>query len=340
MDKQGLVIAIDAMGGDKAPEVVVKGALAAAADMEGRIALVGNEPEIRSILESLKQSLPENIYIRHASEKIGMEEPPAVSVRRKKDSSINVAVRMVKDGEASAMVSAGNTGAVVCAASLFLRPLPGVDRPGISVLFPTLTGVVQVMDVGANIDAKPEHLLQYGVMGTIYSRYVLRKENPRVGLLNIGEEETKGPEFVKETFKLLEQHQNVNFIGNIEGRDIFTGDCDVIICDAFLGNVVLKVSEGLADAFKELLKRKLGSSLICRIGSLLSAPAFRALKKEIDYSEYGGAPLLGVDGVCIVAHGGSSENAIKNAINVARKSVLNDVNDHIVEAIRNGRKSE
>ncbi len=327
-------IAVDAMGGDNAPDVVIKGALLAACQMNEEIILVGKKDVLESKLSKHK-NIPSSISIVNAAELIEMDESPAVSVRRKKDASINVAVKMVKEKKADAVVSAGNTGAVVCAASLFLRNLEGIDRPGISVLLPTLKDVVQVIDMGANIDPKPEHLLQYGIMGSIYSSFVLGKKNPTVGLLNIGEEDTKGPEFVKETFKLLEQNENINFIGNVEGRDIYTGNCDVIVCDGFLGNVVLKVSEGLADAIKEMLKRKLSTNIITRLGALLSAPAFKALKKEIDYSEYGGAPLLGVDGVCIIAHGGSSANAIKNAIRVAQQSLKQNVNQHIVEAVMN-----
>ncbi|MBU1086062.1 MAG: phosphate acyltransferase PlsX [Candidatus Omnitrophica bacterium] len=325
-------IAVDAMGGDHAPDVVISGAILAAKEIDADIILVGPQEIIKAKLAEHKQ-VPKNISVLNAREVIAMNESPAVSVRRKKDSSINVAVKMVKDKTADAMVSAGNTGAVVCAASLFLKNLAGVDRPGISVLLPTLKNVVQMIDMGANIDAKPEHLMQYGIMGSVYSQYVLRKENPTVGLLNIGEEETKGPEFVKETFKLLEQNKNINFIGNVEGRDIYVGNCDVIVCDGFLGNVVLKVSEGLADAIKEMLKRKLSTNIFTKLGALLSAPAFKALKRETDYAEYGGAPLLGIDGICIIAHGGSSANAIKNAIRVAHESVTNNVNQHIIELI-------
>lgn len=325
-------IAVDAMGGDKAPDVIIKGAILAAREIDAEIILVGRQEIIGKKLSS-HIYVPDNISVVNATEVIEMDDSPAASVRRKKDSSINLAVKMVKEQKADAIVSAGNTGAVVCAGSLFLKILPGVDRSGISVLLPTLKDVVQMIDMGANIDAKPEHLLQYGIMGSIYSKHVLHKKNPRVGLLNIGEEETKGPEFVKETFKLLEQNKNINFVGNVEGRDIYVGDCDVIVCDGFLGNVVLKVSEGLADAIKEMFKRNLSSNIITRIGSFLSAPAFRALKKEIDYSEYGGAPLLGIDGVCIIAHGGSSANAIKNAVRVAHKSLLHNVNQHIIEAL-------
>ncbi|MCK4993974.1 MAG: phosphate acyltransferase PlsX [Candidatus Omnitrophica bacterium] len=325
-------IAVDAMGGDKAPDVIIKGAILAAKEIEAEIILVGDEEVIKTKL-SLHRKVSDNISIQNATEVIQMKDSPAASVRRMKDSSINVAVKMVKEKRADAIVSAGNTGAVVCAGSLFLKILPGVDRPGISVLLPTLKDVVQVIDMGANIDAKPEHLLQYGIMGSIYSEHVLGKKAPKVGLLNIGEEETKGPEFVKETFKLLEQNKNINFVGNVEGRDIYVGDCDVIVCDGFLGNVVLKVSEGLAYAIKEMLKRNLSINIFTKLGALLSAPALKALKRETDYSEYGGAPLLGVDGGCIIAHGGSSANAIKNAIRVAHESLLHNVNQHIINAL-------
>ncbi|MBU2064155.1 MAG: phosphate acyltransferase PlsX [Candidatus Omnitrophica bacterium] len=325
-------IAVDAMGGDNAPDVIVEGALEAAKSCSDDIILVGNKSVIESKLSKFK-NIPSNLTVENASELIGMDESPAVSVRRKKDSSINVAVNLVKEKKADAVVSAGNTGAVVCAASLFLRALPGIDRPGISVFFPSLKDRVLLIDAGANVDAKPEHLLQYAIMGSVYAKFVLNKKNPKVGLLNIGEEESKGPEFVKETFKLLEQNKNINFIGNVEGRDICVGNCDVVVCDGFVGNVVLKVSEGIADAIKEMLKRKLASNFITWIGALLSAPAFKALKKEIDYAEYGGAPLLGIDGACIIAHGGSSAYAIKNAIRAAREYLLNNVNQHIIELI-------
>ncbi len=327
-------IVVDAMGGDNAPDVVVEGAICAAKEMPDEIILVGQKDLLEKKLAEFKNTAS-NISIVHASETVGMGEPAAVTVRRKKDSSINVGVNLVKDKKGEAFVSAGNTGAAVCAASLFLGILPGIQRPGISVLMPSLKNVVQMIDVGANIDAKPEHLLQYAVMGSVYSSYVLKKKNPTVGLLNIGEEETKGPEFVKETFKLLEQNKHINFIGNVEGRDIFAGKCDVVVCDGFLGNVVLKVSEGLAEAIKEMLKRKLSSSVINKLGALLSSSAFMALKKEMDASEYGGAPLLGVNGTCIIAHGGSSVNAIKNAIRVAKESYSFNVNQHIIEEIKN-----
>lgn len=322
-------IAVDGMGGDNAPAVIVEGVCQAAPLIPAELILVGDETALNIEL-SKHGGKPANVRIVHASEVVAMHESPAQSIRRKKDSSINVAVNLVKNKEADAFISAGNTGAVVCAMSLFIGPLNGVERPGIMVLMPTLKGPAVIIDVGANIDPKPGHLLSYGIMGSVYMKYILKKENPIVGLLNIGEEESKGTEFVKEAFKLLEQAP-LNFIGNVEGRDIFTGKCDVIVCDGFIGNIVLKVSEGVADALKQMLKKKLKQSPLAILGSLLSKSALLSLKKEMDYAEYGGAPLLGVDGVCIISHGGSSAKAIKNAIGVAGEFLENNVNQHIVE---------
>ena len=336
-------IAVDGMGGDRAPGVIVEGSIRAALEFGYDIILVGDrdllEKELykqRSHFEKLsglsKNGRAGKIEVYHAPEAIGMDELPAVSVRRKKDSSINLSVNLVKERKADAVVSAGNTGAVVCATSLNLKLLKGVERPGIAVVIPALLGTSLLIDVGANIDPKPIHLLQYGIMGDVYSKFILNKKNPRIGLLNVGKEESKGTEFVKETHKLLESSR-LRFIGNVEGRDLFIGKCDVIICDGFVGNVALKVSESLAFALGELLKRELLKNFMSRVGALLSKTAFNALKKEIDYAEYGGAPLLGIDGICIISHGGSSAKAIKNAIRTAGDFVNHKVNQHIVEAI-------
>ena len=328
-------IAIDAMGGDNAPRIVIDGAVDAARDNSFEIVLVGDKDAIEKEL-ARHRPYPANIKVHHARETIEMHEPPAISIRKKKDSSINVMVNLAKENQVDAIVSAGNTGAVVCAATLGMRTIEGVERPGIAVVIPTLKGATLLIDVGANIDAKPKHLLQYGIMGHVYSKYILGKKNPRIGLLNIGEEESKGTEFLKEAYKLLEQ-SNLNFIGNSEGRDIFTGKCDVTVCDGFIGNVVLKVSESLTETIGELLRRELNKGFLTRVGALLSKPAFRSLKKEIDYSEYGGAPLLGIDGICIIAHGGSTPKAIKNAIRVAGQYVVHHVNKHIMDAINEGK---
>ncbi len=327
-------IALDGMGGDNAPKVIVDGAVEAAKENGFEIVLVG----VRDLIEkelSRHRPYPTNITVHHASEVVEMHESPAVSIRKKKDSSINVMVNLAKEKQVDAIVSAGNTGAVVCAATLGLRPIEGVERSGIAVVIPTLKGETLLIDVGANIDAKPKHLLQYAIMGHVYSKYILGKKSPRIGLLNIGEEESKGTEFVKETFKLLEQ-SNLNFIGNAEGKDIFTGKCDVTVCDGFIGNIVLKVSESMAETIGQMLRRELNKGILTKLGAFLSKPAFRNLKKETDYSEYGGAPLLGIDGICIIGHGSSTAKAIKNAIRVAGQFVVHHVNKHIMDAI-NGR---
>ena len=325
-------IVLDAMGGDTAPDTTVAGAVRAARELPIEIILVGNRPVVEPQLARYLDR-PSNVSILHASETIGMDEPPVASIRKKRDSSINVGIAAVREGKADAFVSAGNTGAVVSAATLNLGLLPGVERPGIVITLPGLKGETMLIDVGANINSKPLHLLQYALMGEAYARFVLERQNPSVGLLNIGEEETKGPDFIKETYGLLE-HAGINFVGNVEGRAIFSGEYDVIVCDGFVGNVALKTAESLAHAIKEVLKRSYGMSPITRLGAWLSRSAFIALRKEIDYAEHGGAPLLGVSGVCIIAHGASSSKAIKNAIRVAYESARHDVNRHLVDAVR------
>ena len=262
-----------------------------------------------------------------------MHEQPVLSVRRKKHSSIVVLANLAKEKKVDAIVSAGNTGAMVCAATLKCRLLPGIERAGIGVIVPTLKDTAFLIDAGANIDAKPNHLLQYAVMGSAYSEHILGKVSPKVGLLNVGEEESKGTGFLKEAYGLLEL-SSLNFIGNVEGRDIFTGNCDVIVCDGLVGNVAIKVSESIAHAISELLKRALKANLVSKLAGLLGRNAFYSLKRKIDYAEYGGAPLLGIDGVCIICHGSSSPKAIKNAMKVAEEEVIKDVNQHIVEKIK------
>ncbi len=324
-------IVLDGMGGDHAPAATVEGAVLAAREFDIQIIIVGIADVLKRELSKYGNHFPK-IEVYHASEIIDMHDAPAVSVRKKKDSSINVAVKLVKEGRAQAIVSAGNTGAVVCATTLYLRPLKGLERPGIAIVAPTLKGVSLIIDVGANIDPKPVHLYQYGIMGDVYSRAILQKFNPTVGLLNIGLEASKGTDFIKRTYTLFAKSR-LNFIGNVEGRDLFNGKCDVIVCDGFVGNVVLKVSESLAESLSALLKRELGESFITRIGALFSKSALLAMKKEMDYTEYGGAPLLGIDGICIICHGSSSAKAIMNAIRVAIESIDHKVNEHIVELI-------
>ncbi|MFH1837611.1 MAG: phosphate acyltransferase PlsX [Candidatus Omnitrophota bacterium] len=325
-------IGLDAMGGDHAPECTVEGAVEAVNEYGYVVTLLGDENVIRGHLKGLKYPA-ERIEILHTSETIGMNEPAALSVRKKRDSSIVRGTELLKNGHFDAFVSAGNTGAVVCAATLSLRLLPGVDRPGIAVIFPTLNKPCMVIDVGANIDPKPLHLLQYGIMGDAYSKHILNKEKPTVALLNIGEEETKGTDFIKEVHIMLSESK-LKFIGNVEPKEVYKGKADVVLCDGFMGNVFLKVTEGFAEAAGELLKKELKrSSLITKLGALLTLPAFKALKRKIDASEYGGAPLMGVDGSVIIAHGSSNAKAIKNAIRAAAENVNHRVNIHVVEEL-------
>jgi len=325
-------IVVDAMGGDHAPGVVVEGAVDAAREYNAEVILVGDEEIIKSLLKKAKYT-GDNISIHPAADVIGMDESAATSVRRKRQSSIVVGVNLVKEGKGQAFFSAGNTGAVVCAGTLGLGLLPGVERPGIAIITPTLKGASLIVDVGANIDPKPTQLMQYGLMGAAYMRYILNRENPKVGLLNIGEEEAKGTGFIKETFELLEK-SNLNFAGNIEGKDLLSGKCDVIVCDGFVGNIALKVLESAAEAMQVFLKRHLLSNVFGKIGLLFLIPSLKRLKKDLDYAEYGGAPLLGVNGVVIIGHGRSNKRAIKNAIRVAKEEVERKFNEKILEAIR------
>jgi glycerol-3-phosphate acyltransferase PlsX len=265
---------------------------------------------------------------------VDMHDSPATVFRRKKDSSIRVANDLVKNNEAVAVISAGHTGAAMATSLFVLGPIEGVERPAITTLMPTIKGTSIVLDVGANVDCKPVHLLQFAVMGAAFAKYVLKNPNPRVGLLSIGEEETKGNELTKEAFKLLTE-TSLNFIGNVEGRDVITGKADVIVCDGFIGNVVLKAAEAVAEAVGIMIRENIGDNLIRKLGYFLMKPAFRALKRRIDYAEYGGAPLLGIDGISIISHGRSSARAIKNAIGVAAQFSKGEVNKHIREDIQN-----
>lgn len=325
-------IVVDAMGGDHAPRVVIEGAIAAVNEYNAEIILVGQEDKINALLEKAKYS-GSNITVHHAPEVIEMSESAATSVRRKRESSIVVGMSLVKEGKADAFFSAGNTGAVVVAGTLGLGLLPGIERPGIAIVTPTLKGISLIIDVGANIDPKPTQLLQYGIMADAYFRYILNRPNPSVGLLNVGEEEVKGTDFIKETHELL-QKSHLNFIGNVEGRDLFSGKCDIIICDGFVGNVALKVSESVAEAMQVFLKRHLLSNPLGKLGLIFLKPSLMRFKKELDYAEYGGAPLLGVNGVVIIGHGRSNLRAIKNAIRVAKEEVERKVNEKILEAIK------
>ena len=303
-------IAVDAMGGDNAPAIEVEGAIQAAHDLRARIMLVGREEQIRAELE--RQGVPEprkqrlHIEIVNATEVITMDDHVAHAVRRKRDSSIRVAARLVREGKAHGLVSAGNTGAVMATAKLVLGTLPSVDRPALAGIFPTIKGNGTVLlDVGANAECKPEHLKHFAIMGSIYSRSILGVRTPKVGLMSIGEEDIKGNDLTKETLRLL-RAAPINFIGNVEGRDIFTGDVDVIVSDGFTGNVILKTSEGLVEAIMSILKTELGQTTMTQIGAMLSLNAFRAVKKRLDYSEFAGAPLLGCKQICVICAGSST----------------------------------
>jgi len=327
-----LTIAVDAMGGDHAPRPEVEGSVLAAQEYGVRVLLVGQSNAIRHELARFsKPSLP--IEIVPASEVITMEDHPAQAFRRKKDSSVHVGVRLAKEERADAFVSAGNTGAVMTAAKFILGTLPSVDRVALAAPFPNARGGVSVLlDVGANVDSKPEHLLQFGVMGEIYYRLTFGSRKPRVGLLSIGEEETKGNELTRavyDRFKLLP----VQFVGNVEGNDLFSGKVDVIVCDGFVGNIALKICEGLAIEIVKFLRKTFKGSLASQLGYLLSRGAFKGLKRTMDYSEYGGAPLLGVRGVCVISHGKSNANAIKNAIRVAAGLAKARVNERIEQEL-------
>lgn len=321
-------VAIDAMGGDYAPDEVVLGAIEAAKEYNCEIVLVGDEIKINPLLTKFNGNSV-NITVHHASEVIEMTDHPGAAVRKKKDASVVVATRLVKEGHCDVVVSAGSTGAAVAAALFGLGRIKGIERPTIATPMPNLQGVTVLLDSGANVDSKPKHLLQSAIMGSIYSEYVMGISHPRVGLLNIGEEETKGNEQALATYPLLKQLKVINFIGNVEGRDIPKGTVDVVVCDGFVGNIVLKLGEGLASAIMQLVKDSIKESgFLAKAASLLVMPALRGLKKKLDYAEYGGAPLLGVEGGFIICHGSSKAKAIKNAVRVAKefkdKNLLNE----------------
>lgn len=324
-----LTIAVDAMGGDHAPKSEVEGAIQAAQAQHARVILVGQESVVRAELAKHPSAAGLPIEVHHASEFITMDDSAAKAVRLKKDSSIRVACRLVRDGIAQGVVSAGNTGAVMATTKMVQGMVRGVDRPALAMALPTGTGnPVVVLDVGANVDCSPEMLAQFAVMGEIYSRLIFRTTRPRVGLLSIGEEEHKGNELTRAVSPLL-KGLSINYLGNVEGRDVFTGVADVIICDGFVGNVLLKVSEGLVDVFKGMLKESLQATMTRSLGAWLSRDAYTDFKTRLDYSEYGGAPLLGLKGVSIICHGRSNANAIKNAVRVAAEFAQGRVNEKI-----------
>lgn len=321
-------IVVDAMGGDNAPEQIVLGALQAAEEYTDiTVVLTGRSEVIRPMVEGRPGS--ERVEIVHANEVIETGEPPVAALRHKKDSSLVVAIDLVKRGEAEAVVSAGSTGAFMAGSLLMIGRLPGIDRPALASVMPTLRGQSLLLDMGANVDCKPENLLQFAVMGSLYSKAVLGCADPTLGLLSVGAEETKGNELVKAAHKLIKAAPGLNFSGNIEARDIPGGIVDVVVCDGFAGNIVLKLTEGLSAALFKMIKREITNSVPRRLAAAALKPAFAGIKRSLDYAEYGGAPLLGLRGAAIKCHGSSDARAIKNGIRVARRFVANDVLGHI-----------
>ncbi|MFH1361063.1 MAG: phosphate acyltransferase PlsX [bacterium] len=313
-------IALDAMGGDHAPAEIVKGAVLASQKLGAEVILVGDPAKIKKELAKLKADLP----IVPASEVIEMNEHPAQAVKQKKDASVNVAVNLVKEGAADAIVSAGNTGALMAAALFKLGRIEGIERPAIATEFPLPSGNVLLLDMGANVDCKPKHLEQFAIMGSLYAKHVLHINNPRVGLLNIGEEQEKGNELVREAWPLI-KNSPVNFIGNVESKEIMEGRADVIVCDGFVGNLILKFAESLASSVFKMFKEEISKGLLSKLGVALLMPALLKLRKKVTHDEYGGAPLLGVGGIVYKAHGRSKSRAIKNAIKQAVEAVNGDM---------------
>jgi glycerol-3-phosphate acyltransferase PlsX len=334
-------IALDAMGGDHAPAATVEGAVKAVNEKNGlSVILVGDKKEIAQELKKRKYPAS-SIHIKHASQVVGMDESPLTALRRKKDSSIRIAVDLVKTGEAEAMVSAGNSGIVMATALFVLGKLQGVDRPAIATVMPTLKGLFILIDAGANVDCKANHLLQFAIMGQAYAKSIFNIKTPKIGLLGIGEEDAKGNELTKKTFQLLKD-SGIDFLGNIEGKNIFMGDADVVVCDGFVGNIALKISEGLAEAMGKMLKREISRKTMGKIGYALMRNAFKNFKKKTDYSEYGGAPLLGISKPCIISHGRSTAKAIKNAVIIAdefnTKGVLDIISSELGSNIAEKKK--
>jgi len=323
-------IAVDAMGGDNAPEVVVQGSIQAASELGINVTLIGDKELVVRALGSHVSS--DHIAVHHCEEVVQMDESPLKAVRKKKDASIRVAFDLVKNGDADAVVSAGNSGATLASGVLTLGRLKGVERPAIAGIFPGEKGHVVLIDMGANVDCRPAQLFQFGIMGHAFASSCLGMKNPKVGLLSIGEEDSKGNEQVRLTHELFEQSR-LNFQGNVEGRDIFSGDVQIIVCDGFVGNVALKLVEGMAEAMTNMLKTELKRSFLGRAAFLFGRREIRRFKRELDYEEYGGAPLLGINGVGIVCHGGSSVRAIRNAVKTAAMYVNHRVVQKMVEEL-------
>jgi len=328
-------IALDAFGSDKAPEPEIRGAIEACRSLPVRVHLIGPERELRDLLDEYLEDEDLPIVIHHASERIGMEEKAAHAVRTKKDSSMRVGLKLVREKKVAGFVTAGNTGAAMVTAKMVLGALPGVDRTALTARMPTVTGSPCVLlDVGANVDCKAHNLEQFAVMGEMFARSVLKIARPRVGLLSIGEEESKGNDLTREAFPLLKALP-IHFVGNVEGRDIFNGSADVIVCDGFVGNVALKTGEGIGRLFRDLLRESLTRTVTAQVGAMLSRKAFNDFRRRLDYNEYGGAPLLGVRGVCIIGHGSSNEIAIFNGIRVAMEFAKADINGSIEQELAN-----
>ncbi|GAB6175421.1 phosphate acyltransferase PlsX [Desulfobaculum senezii] len=325
-------IAVDAMGGDNGPSIVVPGAVRAAREHDLAVILVGDESTISNELYRLDTS-GLDVTVVHAGDVAEMHEKPSEILRRKKDTSIQVACRLVKDGEADGVVSAGHSGATSACGMFVIGRVRGVKRPAFASVLPTVKKPMVLLDVGANVDSKPLHLFQFGIMGEVFARDVLGYGKPRVGLMSIGEEEGKGNTQVKETYDMLKA-TSMAFQGNVEGRDVFTGDVDVVVCDGFVGNVALKLSEGLAISLGKVLKRELLGSWLGRLGAFLAKGRLRRFAKFVDYAEYGGAPILGLNGIVIVCHGASNEKAITNAVKMAGQFVSSGANDHIKEELQ------
>jgi glycerol-3-phosphate acyltransferase PlsX len=334
-------IALDAMGSDKAPDPEIEGAILACRQLPVRVHLVGPEDRLKAALQEATRGEDLPIVIVPATEWITMDEKASDAIRkRKKDSTMRVGLRLVKENQVAGFLTAGNTGAAMALAKMVLGALPGVDRPSLAAALPTTTGSPCVLlDVGANVDCKPHNLEQFAVMGEMYARSVLKISRPRVGLLSIGEEEGKGNDLTREALPLLRQ-LSLNFIGNVEGRDIYNGNVDVVVCDGFVGNVALKTSEGLAKLVRDLLRQSLNSTVTAQVGALLSRKAFNDFKKRLDYSEYGGVPLLGIRGVCIVNHGSSNDRAIYNGIRVTAEFAQAGINQQLEQEFADRRPAD
>jgi glycerol-3-phosphate acyltransferase PlsX len=324
-------IAVDAMGGDNAPAVEVEGAVAAARQYDIPIILVGDETRLQH--ELAKHTVSGlDISIHHSTEVVGMHDSASDAVRKKRNSSVRLAFDLVKDGQACAAVSAGNSGATMAAGMFVLKRISGIERPAIAQVFPTLQGKTLVLDVGGNVDCKASHLVQFAIMGQVYAKHAMGISNPRIGLLSNGEEDSKGNELTRETNAILRQ-TSLNYAGYVEGRDIFKGTVEVVVCDGFVGNVVLKLSEGLAEATSTMLKREIMGDVVAKMGYLFMRGAFSRFKRTVDYAEYGGAPLIGINGVGMICHGGSNVKAIKNAIRFAHDYATSGVTQRIAEKL-------